>query len=77
VVPDQVWRFIPGQSLCHLSGDPFIGRMSRDAKPYQPLTLMTQDHQTIEQFEKRDRHHEEIDRSNACRVVAQEGLPVL
>jgi hypothetical protein len=51
--------------------------MSGDAKPYQPPTLMTQDHQTIEQFEKRDRHHEEIDRSNACRVVAQEGLPVL
>jgi hypothetical protein len=35
---------------------------------------MTQDHQTIDQFEKRGRHHEEIDRGNACRVVAQEGL---
>jgi hypothetical protein len=77
-VADQVaWRFIPGESLSHLSGDPFGARMSGDAEPYQPPTLMAQDHQHIEQFEKRGRHHEEIDRSNACRMVAQEGLPAL
>jgi len=46
-VADQVaWSFIPGESLCHLSGDPFGGRTSSDRKPYQPPTLMTQDHQT-------------------------------
>ena len=36
-VAEQVaWRFIPEESLCHLSGDPFGGRMSSDPKPYQP-----------------------------------------
>jgi hypothetical protein len=51
--------------------------MCSDAKPYQPPTLMTQDHQTIEQFETRGRYHKEIDRSDACRMIAQEGLPAL
>jgi hypothetical protein len=77
-VADQVpWCFIPWKSLCHLSGDPFGRRMSGDSEPYQPPTLMTQDYKTIEQFEKRSRHHEEIDRSNACGVVTQKGLPPL
>jgi hypothetical protein len=43
--------------------------MSSDAKPYQSPTLMTQDHQAIEQFEKSGRHHEEIDRSDACCMI--------
>jgi hypothetical protein len=47
--------------------------MSTDAKPDQPPTLMTQYHQSIEQFEERGRYHKEIDRSNACRMVAQKG----
>jgi hypothetical protein len=68
---------IPGESLCHLSGDPFGARMSGDAEPNQPPTLMTQDHQTIGQFEQRAWHHEQIDRCKACRMIAQEGLPAL
>ena len=64
-VADQVaWCFIPREGVRHLSGDPFGGRMSGDTEPYQASALMTQDHQTIEQFEKCDRHYEEIDWSN-------------
>jgi hypothetical protein len=58
-----------------LSGEPFGAWMSGDAETYQPPSLMAQDYQRIEQFEKRGRHYEQIDRSNACRMVAQEGLP--
>jgi len=77
-VADQVARrFIPEKSLCYLAGDPFRARMSGDAQPDQPPTPMTEDHQAIEQFEERGRHHKEVDRCNACRVVTQEGLPAL
>src|SRR5215469_8939957 len=70
-VADQVaWCFIPRESLGYVSGDPFGGRMSRDIKPYQSPPLMTQDHQTIEQFKKCGRHDEEVDRSNPRCMVA-------
>ena len=51
--------------------------MRGDAEAYQPAAAVTQDHQTIEEFEKRSRHDEQINRSNTRRMVAQEGLPIL
>jgi hypothetical protein len=74
-VVDQVaWRRVQWEGLCHLSGDPFGGRIGSDAERYQSATLMIQDHQTAEQFEKRSRYHEEIDRSAACGMITQEGV---
>jgi hypothetical protein len=61
----------------HLVGDPFRARTSGNAEPHQPPTLMTQDHQTIEQFEEHSRHNKQVDRCNARRMVAQEGPSAL
>ena len=49
-----------------------------DAEPYQPPTLMAQDHHSIEQLLKNAvGTTNRIDRSNACCMVVPEGLPAL
>src|SRR5208282_3629916 len=74
-IPDQVSRrLVPGRSLSHLLGDPFGGRMSGDAQAHHPPAVVAEDHQTIEQFEERGRYDEQVDRSNARSMVAQESL---
>jgi hypothetical protein len=39
--------------------------MSGDTEADQPPTLMTEDHQNIEQFEERSRYNEEVERKEA------------
>ena len=77
-IADQVsWRLVPRESLCHLLGDPFGGRMRGDAEAHQPPAVVAEDHQTVEQFEERSRYDEQVDRSNARRMVVRESLPTL
>src|SRR5690349_4949420 len=77
-VADEVaWRRVPGKSFRHLPGYPFGGRMGSDAKTYQSATLVTEDHQTVEQFKERGRYHEQIDRCDTCCMITQKALPAL
>src|SRR5208282_2317621 len=77
-IADQVLRrLVPGESLSHLLGDPFGGWMSGDAEAYQQPAVVAEHHQTVEQFEERGWYDEQVDRSNARGMVAQESLPAL
>src|ERR1019366_221857 len=77
-IADQVsGRLVPGESLSHLLGDPFGGWMSGDTEAHYPPAVVVGDHQTVEQFEERGRYDEQVDRSNARGMVAQESLPAL
>src|ERR1700730_9954375 len=73
----MTWRFIPGESVCHLPGDPLGSRIGSDADRDSPPAGVTQDHQAVEQLERDGAHHEQIQRSDACGVIAQESLPTL
>jgi len=77
-IADQVsGRLVPGESLSHLPGDPFGGWMRGDPEAYQEPAIVIEDDQTVEEFEKRGRYDEQVDRSNARGMVAQESLPAL
>src|SRR5882672_9115655 len=77
-VANQVTRrFVPGKRVRHLPSDPLGGRIGSDADCYEPPTGVTQDHQAVEQLERDRAHHEQIQRSDANSVIAQESLPTL
>ena len=70
-------RFIPGESVSHLPSDPLGSRICSDADRDQPSAGVTQDHQAVEQLERESPHYEQIQRSDATSVIAQESLPTL
>src|SRR6202043_4292263 len=77
-VTNQVMRrFIPGKSVGHLTSDPLGSRIGSDADHDQSPAGMTQDHQAVEQLERDSAYDEQIQRSEAGRVIAQESVPTL
>src|SRR5208337_475137 len=77
VTNQMTWRFIPGESVCHLPCDPLLSRISSDADRDQLPAGVMQDHQAVEQLERDGAHYEQIDGSDASGMIAQKGLPTL
>src|SRR5437660_11653897 len=77
VANQMTWRFVPGEGVSHLTSDPLGGRIGSDADCYETLAGVTQDHQAVEQLERDSAYDEQIQRSDAGSVIAQEGLPTL
>ena len=69
--------FIPGESVRHLPGDPLDSGIGSDADRDQSPAGMTQDHQAVERLERDGAYDEQIQRSDAGRVITQESLPTL
>src|SRR5215469_14385987 len=74
VTKQMTRRFIPGESVRHLPSDPLGSRIARHADAYQPPSGVTQDHQAVEQLERDGAYNEQIQRSDAGGMVAQESL---
>jgi len=68
---------VPSTGLSKLPGDPFCGWMRGGPQPQKPTSVMPQKQQTIEKSERNRRHHEQINCSDAVRVVAQKCPPAL
>ena len=77
VAKQMTWRFVPGKGVSHLPSDPLGSRIVRHADADQPPASVTQDHQAIEQLERDRAYHEQIQRSDAGGMIAQESLPTL
>ena len=72
-VANQVTRrFVPGKCVCHLTCDPFGGRIGSDADCYAPPAGVTQGHKAVEQLERDGAYDEQIQRSDAGTVIAQD-----
>ena len=77
-VADQIARcLLPAAGLRELIGDPLSGRMRRHAKPQDLSPAVAHDQEPIEQPERDGRHHEQIHRGNAVRMITKKGLPSL
>ena len=77
-VANQMTRcFIPREGVGHLPSDPLGSRIGSDADRDHPPAGVTQDHQAVEQLERDSAYDEEVQRSDARNVIAQESLPTL
>lgn len=77
-IPDHVVeRFIPGERIHELAGDPLCCRMAGDAQRDQATTLVPQNDQDKQQPKADGRHDQEVHRADACRMIVQKGLPGL
>src|SRR5262249_6336975 len=77
VANDVARRPLPSVCLGQLAGNPFRGRMRRDAYPQKCATSVLQDQQSIQQPKRDCWDQEQIHRCDAVGVIAQEGLPTL
>jgi hypothetical protein len=77
-VTDEIaWSLVPSTGLSELPSDPLRGWMRRGPHPKEPPPLVPQDEKTIEKPERNRRHHEQVHRSNAIRMVAHKRAPAL
>jgi len=77
-VTDQITRdLLPTTCFSQLIGDPFRCRVSGHAEPQDLAAAKTHDQQSVEEPERDRRHHEQIDRRNPVRMIAQECPPPL
>src|SRR5271155_3474330 len=67
----------PKEGVGHLPSDPLGSWIGGDADSDQPPAGVTQDHQAVEQLERDSAYDEQVQRSDAANVIAQEGLPTL
>ena len=75
-VTDQITRdLLPTTCFSQLVGDPLCRGVCGDAEPQNLPAVKTHDQQPVEQPERDRRHHEQVDRNNPVRMVAQECLP--
>src|SRR6202040_445261 len=77
VTDHMTWRFVPGEGVSHLTGDPLVCRIGSHSNRDESPAGVTQNHQAVEELERDRPHHEQIQRSDAGNVIAQEGLPAL
>src|SRR5260370_15498986 len=77
-IPDErVGRFIPGESLGDLAGDPLRRWIGRHAERYQPPALMPENDQDVQQSEADCRYDQEVHGGDAGRMIVKESLPGL
>jgi len=70
-VANQVTRrFVPGESISHLTRNPLGRRIARHADAHQSPSGVAEYDQAVEQLERDRSHHEKIKRSNAISVIA-------
>ena len=77
-ITDQITRdLLPTTCFSQLIGDPFRCRVSGHAEPQDLAAAKAHDQQSVEKPERGGRHHKQVDRSHAVRMIAQEGPPPL
>src|SRR5579864_2855717 len=77
VTKQETRRFVPRKGVSHLPSDPIGSRIGSDADRDEPHAGVTQDHQAVEQLEGDRVYDEQIQRSDARGMIAQESLPTL
>src|SRR5690348_5069559 len=77
ITNDICRRFLPAAGLSQLASKPFSRRVCCHSQPHDLASMVTQDQKSIEQPEGNDRHHKEIDRDNALRVIEKKSPPAL
>ena len=77
VTDQKPGRPLPATGFHELICKPFRRRMYRDAKPQDLPPAVPHDQQSIEKAERAGRHHKQIHRGDAIRVIAQKRLPTL
>src|SRR5712664_3369268 len=76
VADEVIRRFIPGEGIGDLAGDPLRRGIGRHAERYQATALMPEDDQNEEQLEADRRHDQEVHGGDAGRMIVKESLPV-
>jgi len=77
VAKQMTWSFVPWKGVSDLPSDPLGSRIVRHADAHQPPASVMPDHQAIEQLERDGAGHEQIQRSDAGGMIAQESLPTV
>jgi hypothetical protein len=77
VTKQVTWRFVLRKGVGYLSGELRGGRIGSHTDRDQEPAGVTQDHQAIEQLERDRGTTKQIQRSDACGMIAQESLPTL
>ena len=75
VADDVIGRFVPGEGLGDLSGDPFRRWIGRHREGYQPPALMPEDDQNEEQPEADRRHNQKVHGGDARCMITRPGKP--
>src|SRR5208282_5279009 len=77
-IADQVSRcFVPWKGLGDLASDPLGGRAGGDGDSQEPPTVVTKDHQAVEQAEGNHRDHEQVESCNTASMIQKKRLPTL
>ena len=77
-ITDQMVGYrLPAAGFRELIGEPLCRRMRGYSKPKDTSPAVSHDQQPVQQPERDRRHHEQVHRCNAIRMIAKKGLPAL
>ena len=77
IANDVLRHSVPATRLGQLSSNPFSCRVCHYPQPHDLMSTVPQNQKAIQQPERKRRHDEQVDRSDAVRVIAEKGPSAL